>query len=527
MPPEGKACWAFLVSVENRIPLLPQSDPGAVTELVVLHSWRFFAEASPRSFGAAILALDRRVGLSLPCPPGAPEAAALSMGYVPASHSLRVGGNTWSWYRGPFTPYGTQRVLKERSQEPIRSADSVLFYDPELGMMDTSCAAAWTLGRLTALNDTTFAQAVQKSLRSNVRSTVERARFQLIFGRLPGRELNAASIRACVEANLARGLVAALPKLGGATAGLAEAIAPHLQQQTETLAAAPVLTKLERAHFMRNALGRVERIQELHALTEQLVLRDAPDDGKDDVRLSEEAKERWLGEAAVVKQVPFHYLVPHQDMLPPESIRFFQVDSSWLEAFHDGAISIGRESETDYLHDAAFMPLLRNGVERSTAIARPQNRRLLLQGNASSQPARPLSGFLLRSEALDHWPDMEIEGKVGDTTVKTLRQQRIGPVLLCLFAELVDGVDIHQPSEGVHFGFPLKKEPGDPEKYWRTPEGDIDRNRRLDRIRFRDAKTGVLDVMALLDACGGKRSNELALQMVVGADRIVFTIAAP
>ena len=46
----------------------------------------------------------------------------------------------------------------------------------------------------------------------------------------------------------------------------------------------------------------------------------------------------------LLEDIPFNYLVPDERLLPPESIRFFAVDSMWLECLRDGAFSVGRES---------------------------------------------------------------------------------------------------------------------------------------------------------------------------------------
>ena len=50
----------------------------------------------------------------------------------------------------------------------------------------------------------------------------------------------------------------------------------------------------------------------------------------------------WLHDLAVLKGVPFGYLVPDNAMLPPESIRFFVLDPNWINALLEGAASIGR-----------------------------------------------------------------------------------------------------------------------------------------------------------------------------------------
>ena len=48
----------------------------------------------------------------------------------------------------------------------------------------------------------------------------------------------------------------------------------------------------------------------------------------------------WLARLVLLYPVPFHYLVPHQSLLPSESIRFFHLDDNWVDALLDGALSI-------------------------------------------------------------------------------------------------------------------------------------------------------------------------------------------
>ena len=55
----------------------------------------------------------------------------------------------------------------------------------------------------------------------------------------------------------------------------------------------------------------------------------------------------WLGRLHTLIGVPFGYLVPDEEMLPPESIRFFRLDDAWVEALIDGAFSLGRDLTLD------------------------------------------------------------------------------------------------------------------------------------------------------------------------------------
>lgn len=52
-------------------------------------------------------------------------------------------------------------------------------------------------------------------------------------------------------------------------------------------------------------------------------------------------------------EVPFSYLVTEENVLPPESLRFFCIDGNWTDALVQGALSLGRVSEQDGDFDRA------------------------------------------------------------------------------------------------------------------------------------------------------------------------------
>jgi hypothetical protein len=536
LPSADQSCHAFLVSLEGMKSKLPSASIDEKITVPVLHRWRFFAEKEARSFGTAVLQIDYAVGLNLPHAGAKVAAEPLEMGFTPFHHDLRVGGTTYSWYRGPFTPYGTQRRIKRSAQVPVEWGDAVTFYDPKTGMMDVSCSSAWALGRLMALNDTCFAQTVYKWKRHTVRSTIDRARFRMLTGHTADAGALSTSRRRFVEQSLSRGLSSALLPLGGISP---EAATLHIEAlpPIEDMPPAPLLSTTARTLQLSRAVTDVDTIATLHHLDQEVhLLRSSLALAAEPEPTSEAIMSKWLGELALLKNIPLHYLVPDERMLPTESIRFFQIDTSWLEAIHDGALSIGRVTDADLSHDKAFHPLFRAQTERATAVARPQARRLLEQGQASPW-VQPSSGFLLRSQVITQWPDMEVRGKVGNEYVVTLRQQRIGPMLLCLFDRVVDTVELHQPSEGVHFGFLAADHSSHAAKMHRGPDGKEIPADSLPHIPFRDAvteldtKTHVLDILALVQWMGrggapqDYRSDEFALQMVTGVDRVVFRIS--
>jgi hypothetical protein len=105
------------------------------------------------------------------------------MGFTPLDHDLRTGENTVSWYRGPLAPY--EMDANPRVMLPVASPDQATIFDPTTGMFDASYSAAWTVGRLMALQDSAFATALytwKQGLSQEVVSQVENGILAEAFG---------------------------------------------------------------------------------------------------------------------------------------------------------------------------------------------------------------------------------------------------------------------------------------------------------------------------------------------------------
>ncbi|QIQ06058.1 hypothetical protein [Streptomyces liangshanensis] len=173
LPPAGSTSTVHLVSLAGRYRTAagdsePAFDfgsggPDAPVRLVSLASWRFACVDADRSFAPLVRRLSR--GWSpFRLPEAATDSAAdtlaetfLARGYVPVRHTLRGGGRTVAWYRGPFAsgPVAADETPALWSA-PVRTADRLLRYHPGLGMFDVSLASAWQLGRLLALQSKDF-----------------------------------------------------------------------------------------------------------------------------------------------------------------------------------------------------------------------------------------------------------------------------------------------------------------------------------------------------------------------------------
>ena len=188
-----------------------QTNPKGFVRLVVLTKWEFTSyQDTSFEFVTLLEHLNERVPdeddpestplddplMRLPNPPSYSQPTPaentvqtmLSLGYVPMNHLTRVPDvtangaepiQTVSWYRGPLAPFVVPAdadgplgggVQNSTVAHMVYSADALLKFDPDVGLYDTSYAAAWQLGRLMALNDQSFSTAYYQWQRSRVYS---------------------------------------------------------------------------------------------------------------------------------------------------------------------------------------------------------------------------------------------------------------------------------------------------------------------------------------------------------------------
>ena len=199
----------------------------------------------------------------------------------------------------------------------------------------------------------------------------------------------------------------------------------------------------------------------------------------------------WLARLAMLYPVPFHYLVPHQSLLPPESIRFFHLDDNWIDALLDGALSIASGGVSEDLTSRDDL--------QSTLSTIVYQHRLRLQGKSPEfKPSEqymkiPKPGFLLRSSIVTGWPGVEVtattSAEVDQNLPKILRFDQVAEgVLFCLARGSIGQVTFREPREGLTFGVGTESQIG--------------------------ALDGVVDISALAQklACAG--SAQFAVKMI-------------
>lgn len=543
-PQAGKRHQVFLVSLEGHQGLLPKEpdqardlDPATRIRLAVLGSWGFACGES-NDFKARMqgLSLDRNEAtinrsdawLGLPYEDFFDDerTAALDVvngayarGYTAFGHAMRHGERLVSWYRGPLVPlnYDKPKLI----QELVSCADELLRYDPDTGMLDVTYAAAWQLGRLLALQNQGFALALDR-VRRRMRERAERLLHERqMRERHPWLGMKeGARIEDSLMDHLANGA-------GDALIHAVSADEDGWGQQRASDA------KPESGGALAGTASKGS----------QADLGDGP---------TEVAG--WLGRLVLLYGVPFHYLVPQEGMLPPESLRFFFLDPIWIQCLLQGACSIGNTSYGDTQVDRVMNELVvptqpadkvKVQVTGSAAAGVRDRLRKEREGieppNADRDLHWPLTGFLLRSQVVTGWKGLEIRAYRGPAAarpgcdreppsdeewkalvaagtavpVDPLRiEQLAGDVMLGLFNGIVERLVIRQPQEGLHFG--LKVDPAggcrktlrdmgfaDPQRAGKPLEPEIELDllqKKLMRPQSADGPAGVVEVAALAKA---------------------------
>lgn len=529
----GRRNVAHLVSLEGLAPHVggPLAAGVERVRLVTLQSWTFTCLAEPaESFAGLVSGLDRSTTFAIPTTP--PECdtedvvharSALARGYVPLSYATRVGEQTFGWYRGPLSPVPVADLTGAPDRAPFGTASAALAYDKQYGVFDLSYGVAWDTGRALALADAAFSQALLRWQRNGSR----------LIDLLLERDAQSRTL----------GTVATEPDgIGGVF------VANLVTDLGQRLSAATGVASSTAPAPYAGSRSPVPEPATLASLLDQPEARQAVRDAGADTLESIAA---WLAARDVLAGLPFETLVPHPDLLPKESIRFFHVDPNWRAALAEGALSLGLGTSRDQLYQALMRDLIHQATHEATGRLRP---------GAGAPAGPPMAGLLLRSALVSRWPGLEVHAydDVGHgSPIAPLRIDRLAAdVLLCLWPQVPAKVTVDEPPEGIAFGFEdsptapladLWTRPGrlgssepqssPPSNLWLYPRSIQDANYgmplgdadALDAVAAGvvDSATGVLRIDALNAALHTKlgaepRVRDLAVQLVRVPEQAVF-----
>ncbi|KAK6505088.1 hypothetical protein TWF481_007010 [Arthrobotrys musiformis] len=150
----------------------------------------------------------------------------------------------------------------------------------------------------------------------------------------------------------------------------------------------------------------------------------------------------WTLDALYLSNISWQHLLMEPSSLPDNSIRFFYVDPTWLNAYLDGALSVGNHVEGD---QDSVRAALKITLQTFLNTVNPA---------LGYIPQIPISGCLIRSSIVSHFPDLSIiaDRPAGDTQAPILKRTNLAPdILLVLFdrpltsVDFPDGIRICQP----------------------------------------------------------------------------------
>jgi hypothetical protein len=255
----------------------------------------------------------------------------------------------------------------------------------------------------------------------------------------------------------------------------------------------------------------------------------------------------WLIKLKLLIGVPFQYLVPHNELLPPETIRFFHIDPDWINALADGALSIGRhyngpDAQPVTLHaEKAHALRAQRDPDMNLRNLRRRQLRLTAEAPRTAAVASPRTGFLLNSAAVKGWKSIDVAGYAKGSSPYDYQQSRIEAdqvksltilrlvrlsqsVMLGIFEGDLYELVLHQPPEAIHFGFQQVDSTANgasktlrvPTTNWDDPgtsyDADTYQNQPLGSV-FVNAGDRVLDMTKLSRALAAK----LAASGAIGA----------
>ncbi len=107
---------------------------------------------------------------------------------------------------------------------------------------------------------------------------------------------------------------------------------------------------------------------------------------------------QWLLDLRLLRHVPIAYFVPDAALLPPESIRFLNIDATWMDRVLDGVFSAANTGTVDMVFSTGVLALVRQTIDTD----------LKDLAGVGWDASKPLTGMLIRSELVRRWPDMAV-----------------------------------------------------------------------------------------------------------------------
>ena len=228
---------------------------------------------------------------------------------------------------------------------------------------------------------------------------------------------------------------------------------------------------------------------------------------------------RWLTRLRLLEPIPFQYMVPSEDMLPSETIRYFHIDRNWIDALIDGALSVTLNSsrerqwllkemddgKTRYVSILEDLDIAENlADEYRNYISSRSNSNI-----SSKQAGGKLTGFLFRSTVVRDYPGLEITGYSSENNIDVWEKNnqvsihRFARLSKSIIMVIFNGCPTHirfqEPAEGIRIGVD-----GDATQFnlkLKNPDGTLLSNgMKIDVNRRSYGDKSVLDILGMYNS---------------------------
>ncbi|RYP65028.1 hypothetical protein DL770_009084 [Monosporascus sp. CRB-9-2] len=326
-------------------------------------------------------------------------AARLRDGYSLVKYKTQTGEQTVALYRGPLTPTVVGPTVLKLSEDVAKacsnSGQDLQILDREVGIMDISYSSAWNLGRTLALGNEAFCAALYR-LRAAIHTrAMKETKIDAV--RSTGSQESYRS-----RADVLSDLKQTIEYLDGLHVGDPGHVSspdfrigpPRKRWQR------PRLSRREYPLLHYNSSKIKDEYLE-RAIEAALDLGKATDESIYDETNTPKSTDWMIVLAFVMDRmflsgVPAHYMISDPSHLPPESLRFFYIDPSWVDALVDGALSLANHSGED--RDRVAIKYAINAYLTHYPEHHPEY-----------TPQVPRYGFYLRSDLVSMFPDLKVE----------------------------------------------------------------------------------------------------------------------
>lgn len=442
----------------------------------------------------------------------------LKDGYTVIKWKTKTGEDTLALNRGPLLPTLSPSPISVDPSWPkqVNHSSALNILDAKLGIMDMSYASAWELGRTLAIADRAFTAALVRLRRSAT---------------LKGSQ---ESLKSAIGKDF-RGYHQVLTDLVDSVKQLRDLAQERTPPMSRDTGSTPrvdrgdVEYRIEYHRMVQTAVASLASTPRgLLAADTSATSGTVPYNEVNVPASSDWALVmKWIIDKLYLYNIPAHYLLTNPTNLPEESIRFFYIDTNWLDWLVDGALSIGNHLDSDY-----------DSVRE--AIKAQMNQYF---GNAihdKSWPYRPqipTFGFLLRSKIVEKTPDLRVRcpwPDPKDLRSEILRNDRLTTDLLfCLLDRSPGSGEFVDDANALTSGIEISQPPHQ-QRYTAGVQNGIDKDTSKNRIEveFRkvftapDVPSQDRNSMTLDNRCWEEGTGEI-LEYTASSDRLNPYAAPP